>query len=206
MVADLEVVEPMTNGFARTVRKESALRWCCIARQAERSTHFGRESKSHWIEMRQYYAGDRTARLEAAAAELRGLIPDRPELLEEPAERGAFRQAAIVAARYVLNRFRTRWRFPSIELAFLEATLRSAFDAIALSERPSDELLTRLRMRLCRCQFLIESRMVGVSGFREAARIEHFCQPLHMRMLTWDEIMSLDVSSTVVKGLDLQRR
>jgi hypothetical protein len=172
-----------------SIKKEQALRFFCLARQAERSIDFALSSERQWDMLRQYYHGERLGMLECAVESLRGLTPPAaPPISRDQAFRLRLGWVLTYPARRLLNRLRASWRFEEKELQFILQTFRSVIDTLRRSQKPEARTLVQIRMDLYACQVIIERKLVGLPQARQAQRIEHFCQAAHIRPFKLEEI------------------
>lgn len=172
------------------VQKKLALQLYCLARQGERSIDFGLQSLPMWSEMREFFDGRRRSRLELAERTVLRLLPEgnlplstRDEIPDRTAH-----LFPIYVGRLALNRFRSRWRFPVREVAFLARTFKSLVSVLQSPEKPDTNALVNLRLDLAACQWIIAGRLMGVSTLRRTQRIEHFGQSAHVASLKWEDI------------------
>jgi hypothetical protein len=175
--------------MAIRVKKQEALRFFCLARQAERSIDFAISSERQWDMLRQYYEGERLGRLESAVEVLRAITPTvgtAPP--RDQAFRGTVRWLLAYPARIVLNRFRAAWRCQETELSFILQTFQNVTDLLKRRKKPEAGTLVQTRMDLHACEVIIERKLVGLPEVRQMERIEHFCQAPHIKGIKLEEI------------------
>jgi hypothetical protein len=179
--------------MAITIRKQEALRFFCLARQAERSIDFALSSERQWDLLRQYYDGGRLGKVESAVESLRALAPAPAASLsrEQAFEVSVFR-VLTYPVRIILNRFRASWPFQESELQFILQTLQAVIDLLKRRQKPEARNLVQTRMDLHACEVIIERKLAGVPEVRKAGRIEHFCQAPHITPFKLEEIESLE--------------
>ena len=179
--------------MAISISKQEALRFYCLARQAERSIDFALSSERQWDLLRQYYDSARLGMLESAVGSLRALTPAAAgPIPKEQAFRVGAGWVLTYPARIVLNRFRACWRFQETELQFIQQTFQTVIDLLKRRQKPDAPTLVETRMDLHACEVMMARKLVGRPEVRQAERIEHFCQAPHIKPFKLEEIGALE--------------
>ena len=177
------------------IKKIEALKFFCLARQAERSIDFALSCQRQWDLLRQYYEAGRLNRLESAVKSLQALIPGaaRPYATADTAFRISAWWILTYPARLIFNRFRVSWRFQEAEAQFIVRTFESAVALLRQRQKPDAQLLVLMRMDLHACEVIIERKLAGVPETHQAQRIEHFCQAPHIKPFLLEELAGREV-------------
>lgn len=172
-----------------TIDKRLAIKCLCVSRQAERSIAFAIGSEKQWARLREYYDEIRMRPLLEAIDELDSLIGRRSRTWSSEAVYPNLLAAGVTyPLKWLFNRLRNRWRFRSSEAEFLRDALVRFTEALHEVNKPEAPLLVNLRMDLSVGQTVIHNHLVGVADADKAMKVEHFCQPYHIRHVTIDEV------------------
>ena len=74
------------------------------------------------------------------------------------------------------NRFRQKWRFTRNEIIFIRQTLNCLLGMLPLQPAPPALILFNLKMDCFTCEYIIDTRLVGIPEIEKALGVEHFCQ------------------------------
>jgi hypothetical protein len=172
------------------LRKQSAVGLYCWCRQAERSIDLTLTGDlAQWARLKEYYDEHKREGIGSALKELKAL---GVHLLKPPAHEEvaylSFWSPFLYLFRRMLNPFKSAWSFSKDELTFIYSILDAVLRTLDSSERPDQDSLIQLRMRLYDCQWIIGNRMCGLPEFDKATYIEHFCQSRHLTPVTLEEM------------------
>lgn len=150
----------------------------CYLLQSERSVACGLGAE--WTELRAYFQGDRIRGLEKTLEGLSQLaIPHPVQNMATAREEVANLARESNFLNYIESWFvhwRQNWSFAPEFISFTEITLRDWIEILMCSLKPNLEHLIQIRMDLCFCRSLIESRCQGLREIQRAKRLEHFWQ------------------------------
>ena len=163
----------------------------CCSRQAERSVDRVIVDSEKWAQLREYYDSNKRRILTALVGRFRELgLPQPPPSLHREHFANRAPGGLLGCVPRLLNRLKSRWGFSADELSFISSTLRRFVRTLEDTVTPGPSSAVDLRMDLYACEWIIETRIMGAPGLREAGKIEYFNQSRRLKTVSLDQVLA----------------
>lgn len=147
--------------------------------QAERSIH--KATGNDWSDLKEFYNSERTDAIQGLVRVLKSL------LLRHGSDALAFDREEIYKGypsvgllKYLFGKqiagWKKTWSFPDREIRYMTSSLMAVLQMLPAPSKPDLQLLIALRMDLCNCRSIIETRCYGLPVLKYGVRIEHLYQ------------------------------
>jgi hypothetical protein len=162
--------------------RRAALRLLAVCNQGERSVDAVlHPSQGNWQALRDYYAADMMARVQAALADLD--VPDGASLPDRlPSTDYGFLGYRLPLVQYLGNKFRRSWRLPAVVQSFLAGALARLLRCLECEQQPGNEELVRLRLDLSAAASYLDNRLVGLPELPVLRDVEYYAPPTGKRL------------------------
>src|SRR5262249_10880084 len=148
-------------------------------------------SPYEWGPFRYYYHGRRMQALRDVARRLQDLSPMEQAALPRDRIPGITPSWVLSCPIcWLLNRFRSGWRFSEAEITFIISAFRAVIRLAESAVQPDPKDIVQLRMDLYVVEEIVEKKLTGVRSMSKARCIEHFYQADHLVSFSLEEILS----------------